>query len=183
MVEVAFSIWLRVWMEELRVCLSSGSQGSRGCCHGRRDSRLRLPVSETASRSTAPSWAVLYYSENHSKQTHLEIASLALPTLVRTPTMIYISCSTAAKLPASVRPWWKLGQTQWYLVQVPRRPLPVLRHQLLCTWLPVAHTTMVSRQLPSNQTESLELSFRYTPPLPTGDLQPMTASFRTNSTG
>ena len=34
---------------------------------------------------------------------------------------------------------------------------PVPGHRLLCTWLPVTHTTMVSRQPPSNQTEPLEL--------------------------
>lgn len=35
---------------------------------------------------------------------------------------------------------------------------PVPGHRLLCTWLPVTYTTMVSRQPPSNQTEPLELS-------------------------
>ena len=34
---------------------------------------------------------------------------------------------------------------------------PVPGHRLLCTWLPVTHTTMVSRQPPPNQTEPLEL--------------------------
>ena len=42
--------------------------------------------------------------------------------------------------------------------------VPVLGHKLLCSWLAVTHTTKVSRQLPSSQTEALELFPLYTTP-------------------
>lgn len=58
-----------------------------------------------------------------------------------------------------MRPQWSSPSGAWSSWLI-----PVLGHKQLCSWLKVTHTKTVSRQLPSSQTESLELFPLYTTP-------------------
>lgn len=101
------------------------------------------------------------------------------------PTMIYVTCIEHWTLlrqlqnwQSSMRPWWRFGEPCDVWSRSPRLPLPILCQQLLGNqWLTPQWS---SGDYPRAQREC-QVSFPYTPPLPTGDLQPMTASCKTNS--
>lgn len=115
-VEVTLSLDGRT--ESLSILLLQGVQRLLSQQEDHQTPDHQTDASRGCLRGTVPSWALLYYSKNHSKQIYIAIASLVLPTFVWTPTMNSVAwvynCWTASKCEATAE------QPQWCLVQVAR---------------------------------------------------------------